>query len=589
MKLNFASSLLCATIAAFGATLHAAQVAPAAQAATAQAPANPLPIRAANVRGANYFPNCELVTHEGKKVKYFDDLLAGKTVIVNFIYTTCPDACPMASAKLAEVQELFKDRMGKDVFFYSISVDPEVDTPEVLAQYAKRFNAGPGWLFLTGKKSDIREVRKKMGMLRADEENKEQHTLDMLIGNQATGVWVKRSTMDNPYSIANQVEGKALGWKTARTVEAETIAPRVRKYEAGEDIFRSRCSTCHIIGKDDGLPKQGPNLLGVVDRRDRKWLERWILEPDVMLALKDPLAMDLYNAWHQLPMPNMRLTPLEVQGVIGYMDRTSDAYIEELRAKEAQANSDWAAADTADQGEEPSDDELLAPLGAATKKAGATASFPRSWSLRRASRNQRPPRVVAARATRAWSATRSSRRRPPPSRRRSMRTASASMASRRLCRLAAARTSWPMKPLPVTPRPPTRRPTRSWRRDPATASPPPSAPSCPTRSWPRVCSDWPASGCSACCASARARPDGTRASAFHPSTKRKSRPDAIVRPRRLRGRYRGARLARRRCARLWLAVSALAWDRRHETTRNAWLPRCGWRRRQALGRLRAAR
>ena len=370
MKLNFASSLLCATIAAFGATLHAAQVAPAAQAATAQAPANPLPIRAADVRGANYFPNCELVTHEGKKVKYFDDLLAGKTVIVNFIYTTCPDACPMASAKLAEVQELFKDRMGKDVFFYSISVDPEVDTPEVLAQYAKRFNAGPGWLFLTGKKSDIREVRKKMGMLRADEENKEQHTLDMLIGNQATGVWVKRSTMDNPYSIANQVEGKALGWKTPRTVEAETIAPRVRKYEAGEDIFRSRCSTCHIIGKDDGLPKQGPNLLGVVDRRDRKWLERWILEPDVMLALKDPLAMDLYNAWHQLPMPNMRLTPLEVQGVIGYMDRTSDAYIEELRAKEAQANSDWAAADTADQGEEPSDDELLAPLGAATKKAG---------------------------------------------------------------------------------------------------------------------------------------------------------------------------------------------------------------------------
>jgi cytochrome oxidase Cu insertion factor (SCO1/SenC/PrrC family) len=373
MKLHFASLLACAALVVQGDALHASQSAVHAQAASTgstQSPSNPLPIKAADVRGANYFPNCELVTHEGRKVKYFDDLLAGKTVVVNFIYTTCPDACPMATAKLAEVQELFKDRMGKDVHFYSISVDPEVDTPEVLAKYAKRFNAGPGWLFLTGAKSDIREVRKKMGMLRADEENKEQHTLDMLIGNQSTGVWVKRSTMDNPYSIANQIEGKALGWKTPRAVEAETIAPRVRKYEEGEDIFRSRCSVCHIVGKDDGLPKQGPNLLGVVDRRDRKWLERWILEPDVMLALKDPLAMDLYNAWHQLPMPNLRLTPLEVDNVIGYMDRASDAYIAELEAKRAQAASDWDAPDTSDEGAEPSDEELLAPLGAKSKAAG---------------------------------------------------------------------------------------------------------------------------------------------------------------------------------------------------------------------------
>ncbi|MEY2745536.1 MAG: hypothetical protein RL112_578 [Planctomycetota bacterium] len=366
-------SLALAAIACLGSTLRAGEAtrstAPSAATQSAQSPA-PLPVRAAEVWGANYFPNCELTTHEGKRVKYFDDLLAGKTVIVNFIYTSCPDACPMATAKLAEVQELLKHRMGKDLFFYSISVDPDMDTPELLAQYAKRFNAGPGWLFLTGKKSDIRDVRKKMGMLRADEENKEQHTLDMLIGNQASGVWVKRSTMDNPYAIASQIEGKALGWKSGRTVEAETIAPQVRKYEAGEDIFRTRCATCHAIGKDDGLPQQGPNLLGVVDRRDRKWLERWILEPDVMLALKDPLAMDLYNAWHQLPMPNMRLTPLEVQNVIGYMDRTSDAYVEELKAKEAQAAADWAATDTGDHGEEPADDELLAPLGATSKKAG---------------------------------------------------------------------------------------------------------------------------------------------------------------------------------------------------------------------------
>ncbi|MEY2807390.1 MAG: hypothetical protein RIR65_1807, partial [Planctomycetota bacterium] len=123
MKLHFASLLACAALVVQGDALHASQSAEHAQAASTgstQSPSNPLPIKAADVRGANYFPNCELVTHEGRKVKYFDDLLAGKTVVVNFIYTTCPDACPMATAKLAEVQELFKDRMGKDVHFYSI-------------------------------------------------------------------------------------------------------------------------------------------------------------------------------------------------------------------------------------------------------------------------------------------------------------------------------------------------------------------------------------------------------------------------------------------------------------------------------------
>src|SRR6185503_16087443 len=114
--------------------------------------------------GAEYFPNVELVSHEGRTVRFFDDLIRDKVVVIDFIYTSCPDACPLETAKLVEVQELLGDRVGKDVFLYSISIDPERDTPAVLREYAERFQTGPGWLFLTGAAADIRLLRQKLGM-----------------------------------------------------------------------------------------------------------------------------------------------------------------------------------------------------------------------------------------------------------------------------------------------------------------------------------------------------------------------------------------------------------------------------------------
>ena len=89
--------------------------------------------------GADYFPNVELTTHEGKKVRFFDDLIEDKIVAINFIYTTCPDTCPLETAQLLRVQEILGERLGKDVFFYSITIDPDVDTPPVLKEYRERF------------------------------------------------------------------------------------------------------------------------------------------------------------------------------------------------------------------------------------------------------------------------------------------------------------------------------------------------------------------------------------------------------------------------------------------------------------------
>ena len=117
---------------------------------------------AATPWGSNYFPNVPLITHNGETVNFFDDLIKDKVVVINFIYTHCPDSCPLETAQLAKVQKIMGERLGKDVFFYSITVDPENDTPQVLKEYRDRFKAR--WTFLTGKKEDIIQLRKKLGL-----------------------------------------------------------------------------------------------------------------------------------------------------------------------------------------------------------------------------------------------------------------------------------------------------------------------------------------------------------------------------------------------------------------------------------------
>ena len=115
--------------------------------------------------GADYFPNVTLTTQDGARVRFYDDLVKGKIVAINLIYTTCKYACPLETARLAQVAKLLGDRMGRDVFFYSITIDPDHDTPQVLKEYAAKYQTGPGWTFLTGKKDEIEVISKKRGLV----------------------------------------------------------------------------------------------------------------------------------------------------------------------------------------------------------------------------------------------------------------------------------------------------------------------------------------------------------------------------------------------------------------------------------------
>lgn len=274
--------------------------------------------------GANYFPNVPLITQDGKTLHFYDDMLKGKIVVINFIYTECGDVCPLETAKLAQVYKLLGDRVGRDIFFYSISVDPKRDTPAALKAYAKKFHTGPGWYFLTGKREDIDAVRKKIGMAgRPDEDPLTGHTTSLTLGNEPQGQWMQDSSFDDPHFIATMI-GNWLTPGYRKATNSYENVPRISEETAGPGatMFRTRCAACHTIGGGDGV---GPDLLGATSARGRDWLTRYILAPDKMLAEKDPVAVALFTQYRKIKMPNLHLAPVDVKTLLDYFDAQAAA------------------------------------------------------------------------------------------------------------------------------------------------------------------------------------------------------------------------------------------------------------------------
>jgi len=279
------------------------------------------PAFAADRWGADYFPNVPLTTQDGTSVHLYDDLLKGKSVAIHVIYTSCQHECPLEPARLVTVQPLLGERMGKNIFFYSITIDPKRDTPEVLKTYADKFGVGPGWLFLTGKPEDIRLVTKKLGLSRnSDSANKDGHTASLMVGDVPGGQWMRNSAVDNPQFLATTI-GNFLGWRDTKPGKSYAEA-RPLSVGQGEYLFGSRCSACHTLGQGD---KMGPDLAGVTLRRDRAWLARYVAEPDKMLAESDPIATALFEKYKDARMPNLRLGSADVNAVLTYLETKSSA------------------------------------------------------------------------------------------------------------------------------------------------------------------------------------------------------------------------------------------------------------------------
>jgi len=276
---------------------------------------------------SSHFPNVELITQDGKKVRFYDDLIKGKVVAIELMYTSCKYNCPLETARLVQLKKMLGDRMGKDVFFYSITIEPDIDTPQVLKAYAEKYHIGPGWTFLTGKEADIKLISKKLGLdSLPDVNDPDGHTPHLLIGNDATGLWMRNSGLDNTKFLSMKIE-QLMGYR-AETVDVATAnqAGTVKlNLDKGAYLFATRCAACHTIGNGD---KIGPDLLGVTSVRDLNWLRRTISEPDKLIAEKDPIAMALFKQYKEVQMPRLGLAEADVNVLIDFMKRETASFRE---------------------------------------------------------------------------------------------------------------------------------------------------------------------------------------------------------------------------------------------------------------------
>lgn len=154
-------------------------------------------------------PNVALKTHTGATVRFYDDLVRDKLVVINMMYASCSNTCPPTTQNLLRVQQMLGGRVGRDIFMYSITLRPEYDTPAELAHYAKLQGVkSPGWLFLTGAVKDIERLRYALGFYDPDPKvdgQETRHTGMVRIGNEAFRRWGMAPGMADPRQIVSSI------------------------------------------------------------------------------------------------------------------------------------------------------------------------------------------------------------------------------------------------------------------------------------------------------------------------------------------------------------------------------------------------
>jgi cytochrome oxidase Cu insertion factor (SCO1/SenC/PrrC family) len=161
-------------------------------------------------------PDIEVLDQNQRKIHFYTDLVKGHTVAINFIFTTCTTICPPLGATFARVQKELGDKVGRDVRFISITVDPATDTPERLKAWGAKFHAGDGWTFVTGNKPEIDELLRALG---ASSARREDHSPTVLIGNDASGNWTRTYGLAKASQLVQIINDAMAGKNQTTTVE----------------------------------------------------------------------------------------------------------------------------------------------------------------------------------------------------------------------------------------------------------------------------------------------------------------------------------------------------------------------------------
>jgi protein SCO1/2 len=157
-----------------------------------------------------HLPNLVLTDHIGRRLRFYDDLVRDKVVAINFMYTSCSRSCGLSSQNISSLQDALGLRLGSDVMLYSISIDPEHDTPEALAAYRRQFAAQPGWsFFVPANAEDAIELRRKLGVYDPDpvaDGDFATHTGMVVLGNEPAARWSMVPSLVNPVRLRQAIE-----------------------------------------------------------------------------------------------------------------------------------------------------------------------------------------------------------------------------------------------------------------------------------------------------------------------------------------------------------------------------------------------
>jgi protein SCO1 len=147
-------------------------------------------------------PDVQVVNQSGEHVRFNSDVVKGRVAVITSFLTNCSAFCPITQEKLAQLAKLLGDKMGRQVVFISISVDPENDTPEHMKAWGEKFHVGTGWSLVSGKKEDVDALLKSLGLYVAIPQ---RHQSALLIGSQKSG-WSRVSSWSTAEKLARIVD-----------------------------------------------------------------------------------------------------------------------------------------------------------------------------------------------------------------------------------------------------------------------------------------------------------------------------------------------------------------------------------------------
>jgi cytochrome c2 len=230
---------------------------------------------------------------------------------------------------MAQLEDKLEGAVGRDLTFISMSVDPENDTPERMKAFADAFDAGPGWLFLTGKLEDIRAINYKLGD--RSERGLSNHRNEIVLGNDALGIWQRASVFGDLDSLVISIRQMDPVYLNAvRLPQHEELDPQkyvISNDQAGQILFARICAPCHTIGVGDRV---GPDLRDVTARRDRAWLTSFIMAPKKKFADKDPIVLAMAEKFPGVRMPDLGISDHDAEELLSYLDQQSARIVDRV-------------------------------------------------------------------------------------------------------------------------------------------------------------------------------------------------------------------------------------------------------------------